>query len=229
MSALRRFGVEAKKWVRWLLALCRWLLEPRLFWITVFALGIAVIAAIWLRSEPAFRWVGLSLQLIGVFTVARNIRDTGEQFDRPGFLALAAQWLRRRPRIGSSVTALSGGAAGLAVSGGKARADIWHNASSGADLEARLDAVEKNLTRVRDQLHELEQQTDKRLEQQVNALEQEKQVRAKVDEDVLEKLKTSAVRGLHISTVGVVCLFMGMIMSTGSIEWAKLSQRFIDG
>jgi hypothetical protein len=25
--------------------------------------------------------------------------------------------------------------------------DIWHNASSDADLEARLDVVEKNLTR----------------------------------------------------------------------------------
>ncbi len=209
MSALLRFGVEAKKWVRWLLALCRWLLEPRLFWITVLALGVAVIAAIWLRSEPAFRWIGLFLQLVGVFTVAWNIRDTGEQFDRPGFLALAAQWLRRRPRIGSSVTVLSAGAASISFSSGKARADIWQNTSSDADLEARIDAVEKNLTRVKGQLHELERETDKRLEQQNNALEQERQVRAKVDGDILEKLKTSAVGGLHISTVGVVCLFVG--------------------
>jgi len=75
----------------------------------------------------------------------------------------------------------------------------------------------------------LERETKKRLEQQINALEQEKQVRAKEDEDVREKRKTSAVGGLHISAVGVVCLFMGMLMSTGSIEWAKLSQCFIDG
>jgi hypothetical protein len=228
MSALRRFGVEAKKWVRWLLALCRWLLEPRLFWITVLALGIAVIAAIWLRSEPAFRWIGLFLQLIGVFTVAWNIRDTGEQFDRPGFLALAAQWLRRRPRISSSVAISMGAIESGDFAVGRARLDMWHNAGSDA-VEARLDAVEKNLTRVRDQLHELERETEKRLEQQIKALEQEKQDRAKVDEDIREKLKTSAVGGLHISTVGVVCLFMGMIMSTGSIEWANLSQRFIDG
>jgi hypothetical protein len=182
--------------------------------------------AIWLRSEPAFRWTGLCLQLIGIFTVAWNIRDTGERFGRPGPLALAAQWLRRRPRISSSVISV-GLAEGFSVSGGKARLDIWHNASSGADLEARLDVVEKNLARVRDQLHELERETEKRLERQINALEQEKQVRANDDEDIRGKLKSSAVGGLHISTVGVVYLFVGVIMSTGSTELADLSQRFI--
>jgi hypothetical protein len=152
-SHLGRVGVEAKKRVWWLLALCRWLLEPLLFWFTAFVLGIAVIAAIWLRSEPAFRWIGLCLQLLGIFTVAYNIRDTRERFDRPGLLALAAQWLRRRPRFSSSVAI---GAAGISSgsAAGRARLDIWHNASSDADLEVRLDAVEKNLTRVRDQLHE---------------------------------------------------------------------------
>jgi len=228
MSALRRLGVEAKKRGWWLLALCRWLLEPLLFWSTAFVLGIAVIAAIWLRSEPAFRWIGLCLQLLGIFTVAYNIRDTQERFDRPGLLALAAQWLRRRPRFSSSVAisvcAIEGGDSVF----GRARVDIWHNAGSDA-VEARLDAAEKNLIRVRDQIHELERETEKRLERQINALEQEKQVRAKGDEDIREKLKTSAVGGLHISTVGVVCLFVGVIMSTGSTELADLSQRFIGG
>jgi hypothetical protein len=87
--------------------------------------------------------------------------------------------------------------------------------------------VEKNLIRVKDQLHELERETEKRLEQQIKALEQEKQDRANVDEDIREKLKTSAVGGLHISAVGVVWLFVGVIMSTGSIELAHLSQRFL--
>jgi hypothetical protein len=89
--------------------------------------------------------------------------------------------------------------------------------------------VEKNLTRVRDQLHELERETEKRLERQINALEQEKQDRAKVDEDIREKLKTSAVGGLHISIVGVVWLFLGVIMSTGSTELARELARFIGG
>ena len=110
MSALRRLGVEAKKRVWWLLALCRWfLLDPLLFWLTAFVLGIAVIAAIWLRSEPAFRWIGLCLQVLGILTVVYNIRDTRERFDRPGLLALAAQWLGRRPRFSSSATIGLGG------------------------------------------------------------------------------------------------------------------------
>jgi hypothetical protein len=87
--------------------------------------------------------------------------------------------------------------------------------------------LEKNLTRVRDQLHELERETEKRLEHQIKALEQEKQDRAKVDEDIREKLKTSAVGGLHISAVGVAWLSVGVIMSTGSIELAHLFQRFL--
>lgn len=219
MSALRRLGVEVKKWVRWLL------LEPGLFWITSLVLVIAVIAAIWLRCEPAFRWAGLFLQIIGILTVAYNIRDTRARFHRPGLLALTTQWLGRRPRFGTSVTI---GAAGFSSGGAnsRARGDIWHNAASNA-VEARLDAVEKNLFRVKNQFHELERETDKRLERQSKALEQEKQDRARADEGISEKLKAWAVGGLHVSTIGVLSFLVGAIMSTGSTELAHLSQRFI--
>jgi hypothetical protein len=101
-----RFGSAALKQLlarfltsgRWLLAFGRWLLELRehhLFWFTVGGNLAAVAVAFLLGSERAFRVTGLVLQLIGIATVALNIRGTRSQFDRPGTIALASQWLRR--------------------------------------------------------------------------------------------------------------------------------------
>jgi hypothetical protein len=222
VSILTRIGNWLKDFLRWLFALWRWLREPRLVWLTTFILAIAAVGAFWLRSEPAFRWTGLGLQLLGIATVAWNIRGTRTLFGRAGTFAGAAQWWNQRPKFRASV-AIAVGAGSTAISGGRARLDIWYNADPDAAIEARIDAAEKNLSRLRDRLNEFEQETEKSLARQTNALEQEKQARTSDDKDIREKLEAAQVGGLHISVAGVVWLVGGVIMSTVPGELACLA------
>jgi hypothetical protein len=224
MSVLSRIGTTVKDLLRWLHALWHWLREPHLVWATVLVLAVAGVGAFWLRSEPAFRRIGLGLQLLGSATVAWNIRGTRTLFDRPGTFALAAQWWRRRPRFRSSVV-VAVGAGSIRISGGRPRVDIWHSADPNAAsaLETRLDAAEKNLSRIRDRLDELEQETTRSLQRQVNALEQEKRDRADDYRNARDKLEAAQAGGLHISVVGVVWLVAGVIMSSIPGELACLA------
>ncbi len=139
---------------------------------------IAPVLAFWLKSEPAFRVIGLVLQLLGFVTVAWNIRETQATFQRPGIISLSVEWWGRRPRFRSQVI-VAAGAAFTLTSSGRAYTDIWHNADPDADsaIEARLDTAEKNLGRIRDRLNEFERETRQSLQRQDGALRQEKRKR----------------------------------------------------
>ena len=128
----------------------------------------------------------------------------------------------QRPIFRASV-AIAVGAGGIAISGGRARLDIWYNADPDAAIEARIDAAEKNLSRLRDRLNEFEQETEKSLARRTKALEQEKQDRASGDKDIREKLEAAQVGGLYISMAGMWWLVAGVIMSTVPSELACLA------
>jgi hypothetical protein len=215
MSALNRI-------VNYLLRWLRWLGKPRLGWVPVLVLAIAVVGAFWLRSEPAFRRIGLVLQLLGIATVAWNIRGTRALFGRPGAFV---QWWHEHPRWSWVVVADAAG--GIEFLGRRPRVDIWHNADADAALEARLDAMGKNLSWVRDRLNEFQQETEKDLEQQTNALEQEKRVRASDDKGIHEKLVAAQIGGLNISVAGMWWLVVGVIMSTVPSESVCLANFII--
>jgi hypothetical protein len=118
--------------------------------------------------------------------------------------------------------------ASIGIVGVRARGDIWHNADPHAAsvLEGRVDAAEKNLSRLRDRLNSLELETAKDLERQVDALEQEKRERANEDKNIRDKLETAQAGGSQISVVGVVWLVAGVIMSTIPGELACLANSF---
>lgn len=103
--------------------------------------------------------------------------------------------------------------------------DIWDSADpkAASAIEARVDAVEKNLSKMRDRVNELEQELMQRLQQQTDAVMQERQERAKQDKKIRDKLEVAQAGGLHISMAGVVCLAIGVIMSTIPRELAYLS------
>lgn len=161
-------------------------------------------------DEAAFRRAGLGLQLLGIGTVVVNIRGARAQFGQPSILARTAKCWRQRPRFRSPLVIVPG-AGRLSISSGRARLDIWHNPDPNAAsvLEARLDAAEKNLMWLRDRLNENAGETERRLQQQTNALEQEKRDRASNDDTIRTTLKTAQTGGLHVSMMGVCCLFRG--------------------
>jgi hypothetical protein len=224
---MSRISTTVKDALRWLYALSKYLLQELplvVIVVTSIVLLIALAIAFWVRSEPAFRWSGLALQLLGTATVAWNIHGTRTLFHLAGVFALAAQSWQRRPRfrpppVNFSVATM------MPEFNFSARLDTWHYADPNAAsaLEARLDAAEKNLTSTRDRLNKLEERTTQSLQQHANALEQEKLDRANDAKNVRDELKVAQAGGLHISVVGVLWLVAGVIMSTIPSELACLA------
>jgi hypothetical protein len=194
-------------------------LDYPLFVLTTVGISGAIAFAVYLKSEISFRLIGLALQLFGIMTVALNIRGTRKQFGLPGILGQIAEWMRQFLRH-SSTPIFADLSITLESDSLKARGEVWLDVNRDASLEARLDVVENNLLRERQSLNELRQETGKNLAQQADALDQEKQARADDDKYLRETLSTLAVGGLSISAAGIVCLIVGVIMSTASVELA---------
>ena len=96
----------------------------------------------------------------------------------------------------------------------------WPSPPADASLERRVESLEEMLSIVRDQALQAERKTAETLRQHSEALDQEKQTRAEDDRAIREKLADAQVGGLHVSAMGVTWLLIGLVLTTGSIEFA---------
>jgi hypothetical protein len=150
---------HTRKTVSYLRAHPPWLWESRFFWLTVLvALGVPFAVLLWWPHEHIIRYAGLGLQLAGIGTVWWGIRETRKLFEHPTFWMQAREWFRRRPKYGGRVIAAGGSVAAAATV--SARATVWSHAGADATLEKRVETLEKNLRRVRDDLSSFEKKTE---------------------------------------------------------------------
>jgi hypothetical protein len=202
-----------------------WIAKPRLFWSAL----TVVVGAPWLgfviETEEGFRLIGLGLQLIGILTVAYNLRGTRRQFDRPSVLTRVVQWWRERPKfryppiIGSM-------SATLAPPTMKARAYVWDDSKPDATVDQRVSTLERNLNRTRDWLIHIENSIDENKKSTEISIKQEQITRAEADSSIEKKLEQSQIEGLHISLFGIVCLIIGSIMGAASVELLSIERYF---
>lgn len=207
-------GTLSRDVVQYCYALFRYILRRRLVWITTLALIVALVVVCWFASEATFRRVGLVLQLLGIAAVVWDIEGTRQLFGLPTTLAAALQKIHDRPRFRRPIVIglVEGASATDTVSTG--RLVGWHTAPADATLEDRIVSVEVNLKVLEGLLGDLARHTRNNLDGQVKALEEEKRLRVEENSSIREKLKTSQVAGLDISMAGVVCLVVGVTMST---------------
>lgn len=215
-----------KKYKNYVYRLRKWLARQPLAWCAGLVVIAAPIIAFCINCEAAFRWIGLFLQLLGILTVVVKIRGTETRFNYPTVAARFLQWLREWPRIKSPPQVISGEGLSVTATLGTMRVDVWSNIDSDAAPGARLDAVEKNLNRLRGRFKEFEREAQQGLQRQVHAFEEEKQARAGDYNKLREKLKAAQTEGLHVDLAGVVWLAEGLIMSTIPSELAYLSGLF---
>jgi hypothetical protein len=223
VNALRRRWQEIRNTFRALIAYVPWILvKPKLFWLVILPPFAVFYLATYVGSEPAFRLLGLGLQIAGTLIVIFNIRDTRKQFNRPGFVELAKEWFRSRPRLLSrSVTVNLKGAAAVA-SRAVARVEVWRGVPAGATLEVRVGALEENQDNLNKKINEFRRETEQALRGHGDELKQEKQARDEGDQSLQAKLASAQTEGLYISTMGICWLLAGMIMSGASVELAQL-------
>lgn len=204
--------------VPWTRALGRWLWEARLAWLAVATLLGAALAVGGNPTEARILLTGLVLQILGIGTVAWGIRTTRRLFGRPGMVALVRTWLANFPRYGGRTIAV--GATMTATSSVRGRAFVTTTAAD-ESVEARLDALEKNMGHVNDRINGIQAEIDQKADEHRRAFEEERQARSKEAGELRERLEATETGGLHVSAVGAVWLTVGVALSTAAPELAR--------
>ena len=89
-----------------------------------------------------------------------------------------------------------------------------------ARLKGASNSIEKNLLILRDDFHAFKQETEDANQRHSQALDQERQTRTHEDEETRKMLEDAQVGGLHVATIGVLWLLIGLLLTTGSVEFA---------
>ena len=200
--------------IRFVRALCGWLTEPRVFWLTVAVLLAAVVVAFWPEmTEPRVRITGWALELFGLGTVAWGIRETRRQFGRSDILENFRAWWARRPKLRQQVVA---GAAAFAA--GRASVSGTGYASHGTPLnptlEDRVVALEANVRVANERVGQVQRELHKEVVARDEAFSSERRTREKEDTKIKQKLESVETGGLYVSMMGVVWLAVGLTFST---------------
>jgi hypothetical protein len=210
-----------KKFVNWLKSIFYWFIKPYLFWITILVLAASLVQVVYISSsEASFRITGLFLQILGIGTVAYGIHETRKMFGHPSFFSLAKDWLERFPKFGGRIRLFSSNIQATSMVGNP-RLHVWMNAKDDSN-EERIKAIEINLKSVNERLCEAQNQIDQCERKIQQDIKKEQDVRIKVDREILDKIEAIETGGIHITAMGVVWLFVGVIMSSVPVELSKL-------
>lgn len=205
-----------------LAALWSWFAKPRFLWIAVGVVVLALVVALGPgTSEPTIRLVGLSLQLMGICTVIWGISETRNLFGHPSLSSKVKAWLGQFPFRRHSIV-IGAGILEAGVASAKGRAYVTHGPGPSPTTETRLEALEKNIAALHERISEAEREMDAELRKGADALECEANARTAEDQTIREKLEATGTGGVHISAIGALWLFVGVTLSTASVELAAM-------
>lgn len=208
-------------WVRNFVLWLSW--DLRFLWLAALPVAIAY-GHLWLiePSGTLAKGGGLFLEALGILTVAWGLRETRKLFGRPTVIGHLIGWAKRFPRYRRNVTLHAHSASTIAM-GGRANVDIWRNTKPGDPIEKRVDALEINLLRVKEELRETQKETNNRFSEQEKSLKDEAKSRSESDRQIEEKLEASETGGLHISATGLFWLLSGLPLTVFPNEIAALA------
>lgn len=204
---------HVKQWWPWLA-----------FGVIFVVIGAAVlIVAFWPNKlEPVIRLTGLVFQLLGIGTVIWGISETRALFGHSSFAAKAKTWFTRLLFRRKNNIILSGTPSVAAVNskGG----DVTHGTAPNPTIESRLDSLERNISLIHERISGTKKEMNEKFRKTAEALRNEKQTRQTKDNAIGKKLEATGTGGVHISAIGALWLFVGVVLSTASVEIAELLQ-----
>lgn len=198
---------------RWLMDVWRWLAEAKLIFMgALVVLAVTLCGFVVWHSEESIRIAGYSLQFMGMIFAVRGLLKIREHFGQPLLRHLALQWLKRFPRWKRDVV-IGAGAFHLGMAGMKGRLEVWNPDDPEKPIEQRIEAIIKNLDRVREEqrehAHLIDNLKESHEEYRKQVAEEQNNMEEKIRSD-LESLHTS---DLITALVGIVWLTVGITMS----------------
>ena len=199
-----------------------WLVEARFVWRPAAVICVALVISLRPHTtEPVIRLTGLILQILGICTVIWGISETRALFGHPSLTSKTKAWLRTFPFLRRNIV-LAAGSVTLSGAVAKARAYVTHGPGANPTIEARLDAIENNVTSIHERISQVQREMDGEFQKTTDALNREEQARQAEDNTIREKLEATGTGGVHISAIGASWLLVGVILSTAAIEIAAL-------
>lgn len=189
------------------------MLEAHYILTAIFVVLVAFVIILLLgSSEETIKIVGMVLQLLGILTVIYGIEETRKLFGHPSTVASSWQWLKRFPPFGGRTiytTAKFSGSSSLS-----ARGRVSTKVDPNTSVESRIEALENDIERLHERISMTENEIDSKFRKHKQDLEGERSTRESEDQKILTKLEATEMGGVHISAMGAVWLFVGVILSS---------------
>lgn len=174
-------------------------------------------------KEFHIKLAGLILQLMGAYTVAYEIYQTRKHFGQPGILEKTAHFLNDFFALfkNEPIQVIAGFAelGALVVSG---RGHTEFKAKLNDSLERRVEILEEGLKDMSDRLVQAQKEYDEKLEEHSRLIKKEGSLRTHGIEDIKLELKMLYTGCLHISSMGLVWLTLGIVIATVPEQIAKI-------
>ena len=207
----------------WIARIFAWLGEAKKGWGALVAIfGVFIFWFVVLPGwESRIRFTGMSLELLGLSTVALGIRENGKLFNRPGPDEIVRNWFGRFPKFRRDVRIVPGTAhlnlEGKAPVIGVGSASL----SATASLEERVAFLEKGLDQANDRIHEIQRKVTEEAQKLGSALDAARHEREFGDEKNSNLIQEAIAGGLYLEATGVLWLFFGILFATASSEIAN--------
>lgn len=207
---------------RWVRENVRWIASASPVWGTLAVVTLVAAITSFLPGEidDRVRYCGMTLELLGVFTVASGLREKRRLFKRPSLLEHLQHWLGRRPRWGVRTQTILATGAGSISASGSAKISVWRGVAPDATLEVRVAAIEANLETLRSELAETAKQLQEETRNRTEALDSERHARESSVCALQTQLDTFGAGGLHLEAAGLFWLVLGVVLATTSTEVA---------
>ena len=176
-----------------------------------------------IRTELSIRATGLILQVLGLATAGFGIRDMHRMFGKPTLLGSVRNWWRAHPRTRPKLKEVT--AEGTLVVSIEGRATVWKGAGEAPTVESRLKAIESNLLSLKERTKKLESSIRREVGAMHEQVTQERTARSREDSEIRKELETASTDGLHLASVGLVWLALGVTLTSIPRELLSLVVR----
>lgn len=202
--------------------------NPLLWHSLLLTAGTAIVVWFWpapvidnTPSDFRIRFCGMTLQLIGAWTVWHDLTESARKFGKTSLLANTLEWAKRL--IFGHGHALGGVCAVTADCHanfrGKARKP---HPPDGSPLESRIETLEYNLSRVDEELSQAFREitdTESKLKNQIN---EESKKREEAHKEIQKDLQEAIVGNYATLVFGAFWVAIGIVVSALAPEIAKV-------
>nr|WP_309501624.1 hypothetical protein [uncultured Roseovarius sp.] len=184
-------------------------------WCGITALGIFCFFDF---EEQVIRLTGMALQLIGVATVAKKLRDSGRLFQKPTVRERIALYFKRFPR--RRVTTHNLTPQGISSESSASSPRLFSSPGPDTPLEQRVEMLEEKTSGLFEDVSELGGKLRAQSNDLTRKITKEATQRKEEHKSIEEQLERAVVGGIHVEWSGVIFFIAGIILASASPEIA---------